>query len=380
LDYSNNQEVSMIRLARLLCVVLSLLVRQPPSALASGRPPCPSETAVVLLGTAGGAPLWPEARHRDGGGVSSALVVGDSTYVVDAGEGAALKYRQAGLGPAGVFSGLERLRSIFITHMHDDHVVGLPGFLVLGLSNGLENRPPGQPVIPIIGPANAGGPPFGPPTTPLIEPTNPMPGITETSALLISAFRTPLNSLIRSTGRPDPRAVYQPRDLSPPVGSPTDPTPSMAPFEVYRDEKVVVTAVLVRHSWPSYAFRFDTAAGAVVFSGDTGPETNGNIGRLAAGADILVHEVFHPKLFEQVFGPPPFPPEAQSLIFAFNNFHTSADRVGEIAKAANVGTLVLNHLVPGDIPNALFRGPAQEDFSGRVIVGEDLMRLCVGVP
>jgi len=62
----------------------------------------------------------------------------------------------------------------------------------------------------------------------------------------------------------------------------------MQPFEVYYDDLVRVAAFLVDHHpvFPSFAYRFDTADGSEVFSGDTDPNTNGNLQRLANGADI----------------------------------------------------------------------------------------------
>ena len=80
----------------------------------------------------------------------------------------------------------------------------------------------------------------------------------------------------------------------------------MQPFEVYHDDLVRVAAFLVDHHpvFPSFAYRFDTADGSVVFSGDTCPNTNRNLQRLANGADILVHEVIDRAWIDQKFGTP----------------------------------------------------------------------------
>jgi len=53
--------------------------------------------------------------------------------------------------------------------------------------------------------------------------------------------------------------------------------------------EVTIRAVIVPHLSTSYAYRIDSAAGAVVFSGDTGPSEA--VSDLARGADVLVHEV-----------------------------------------------------------------------------------------
>ncbi|MCC5348697.1 MBL fold metallo-hydrolase, partial [Staphylococcus aureus] len=65
----------------------------------------------------------------------------------------------------------------------------------------------------------------------------------------------------------------------------------MKPVVFYEDDRVKVSATLVQHApvFPSFAFRFDTEDGSVVFSGDTGPSEN--LVRMARGADVLVHEV-----------------------------------------------------------------------------------------
>ena len=57
-------------------------------------------------------------------------------------------------------------------------------------------------------------------------------------------------------------------------------------------EHVTVTAARVEHPpiVEAYGYRFDTADGSVVISGDTAPCAN--LVRLARGADVLVHEVY----------------------------------------------------------------------------------------
>ena len=64
-----------------------------------------------------------------------------------------------------------------------------------------------------------------------------------------------------------------------------------APLLVFDDRVVRVTAVAVTHGHavPALAYRFDTAGGSVVFSGDT--TVNDDLIALARGADILVHHV-----------------------------------------------------------------------------------------
>jgi ribonuclease BN (tRNA processing enzyme) len=58
--------------------------------------------------------------------------------------------------------------------------------------------------------------------------------------------------------------------------------------------------------------------------------------------------------------------------------HTLPEDVGKIAAQAKVKTLVLSHFVPGDDPSITDEDWTQgvrKHFSGRIIVGKDLMEL-----
>jgi ribonuclease BN (tRNA processing enzyme) len=58
--------------------------------------------------------------------------------------------------------------------------------------------------------------------------------------------------------------------------------------------------------------------------------------------------------------------------------HTTIDEVGTVAKNCNVKTLVLNHIVPGNTPISHLR-QAKQNFSGKLIIGQDLMGIGVGM-
>ena len=84
---------------------------------------------VCLLETAGTIPL-PKRRF------SATLVrVGGGLALLDCGEGTQVALRERGWG-------LRRLKAIFITHVHADHVLGLPGLLLsLGFSGKGADEP-----------------------------------------------------------------------------------------------------------------------------------------------------------------------------------------------------------------------------------------------
>lgn len=334
-------------------------------------------TRLVLLGTAGGPGIYAERA-----GVSSALVVEDAVYLVDCGHGSQRRFAEAGLGTPSRPGNrpLEGLQAIFLTHLHSDHVTEYPAIHITGMWNGLDD--PQRPVH-LHGPGDRGGLPplFGArPEPPVIAPDDPTPGTEKMSAYLNRAFATDLNDRIRDSGGVDPRSVFLAHDIALPAGVPvpvdTNPMPPVAPFAVYEDDRVRVTATLVNHApvFPTFAFRFDTEDGSVTFSGDTAPSDN--LVALASDTDILVHEVIDEAWVDALF-PEPRTPAAEATANHLLQSHTTIESVGPVAERAGAKTLVLNHMVPVDNPESRWLG-AQEGYGGRLVVGRDLMELGVG--
>ncbi|HIQ30024.1 MAG TPA: ribonuclease Z [Candidatus Caldiarchaeum subterraneum] len=75
-----------------------------------------TEMRITFLGTGGAMPS--KTRNLP----SIAIKYSGAVFVVDCGEGTQRQFIQSGLG-------FKRDLSIFITHMHGDHVLGLPGLL-----------------------------------------------------------------------------------------------------------------------------------------------------------------------------------------------------------------------------------------------------------
>ena len=107
-------------------------------------------TRVTLLGTAGGPPWW---DGSDRSGISTAITVNGSVYIIDCGEGWGPQFRKSGLGPAGFQKGLDNMRAVFITHHHSDHMVDYPNLLLLAWHNGSDGL---QQPIKIMGPGGPG--------------------------------------------------------------------------------------------------------------------------------------------------------------------------------------------------------------------------------
>ena len=92
--------------------------------------------------------------------------------------------------------------------------------------------------------------------------------------------------------------------------------------------------------------------------------------RLARGADVLVHEALY------VPAAPGAPGTA--LRKHIMDSHTPVEDAGRVAAEAGVKTLVLSHLVPAENPpisDEQWLAAARTHFSGRIVVGHDLLEL-----
>ncbi len=150
---------------------------------------------------------------------------------------------------------------------------------------------------------------------------------------------------------------------------------------VYQDDELRVTAFLVDHFpvVPAFGFRFDTSSGSITISGDTHP--NDNLVRFAKGADVLIHEAYLPQAKTPANAPASAqttaPTDTASEGAWFARYHSTAAEAGDDAARAGVKILVLTHLIPhrsGD-SDPVFREEAAKYFHGKIIVGHDLMRI-----
>ena len=374
-------------------------------------------TRLLLLGTAGGPVWYPESNRV---GTSTALVVGDTMYLVDLGHGAT--YRMAEAFNSGTFANtpggkvekahasfLQNADGLFFTHLHMDHTADYPTLLLIGQSAGLGKvNVPGQPAqaLKVFGPGDRGqleANKTGYQGTIIETPAgSKTPGTKEMTNLLWQAFAQTNNDFTLDNGLTDFTTLVELHDIGwtgesdiliplPRLGSPdpirqcnpyfidpnTTPCPPMEPFMVYRNpiNDVSVWATLVDHHqvFPSFAYRFNTPDGSAVISGDTGANTCGNLKRLARGADVLVHEVID-EAWVEILAETGFP---GPLIEHLNSVHTKISEIGGVAEDCGVRTLVLNHIVPGNAPvGHLVR--AKQNFSGELIIGEDLMQVGIG--
>ena len=314
-------------------------------------------TELVLLGTAG-APLPVAGR----GGISSALVVDGRVFVIDCGRGSPSALAAAGLD-------FSRLEAVFLTHLHADHTGDLAGLLLYpwGVRGGVDGP---LPPIRVYGPSRPEALPEGDALfhrETIIHPERPTPSAADLVASILAGYAYHLNVMPLDAHMPDAGALARGIDIRVPARTEgIQPVPVV----VVDDGAVRVTAVAVTHGHavPALGYRFDTADGSVVFSGDT--TVNDDLISLAQRADILVHQVADLSYLKRhgMTG---------AELRRMAALHTDVTEVGGVAERARVRELILSHYLPADpdaITEAEWAERAGPGFSGITTAGRDGLR------
>lgn len=253
-----------------------------PSLAQSGATP---ETRVVMLGT--GTPL-PDPQRS---GPSTAIVVNDAPYIIDAGAG--VVRRAAAARDKGV-KALEptNLRIAFLTHLHADHTLGLPDLMITPWIMGRKEP------LELYGPQ----------------------GTQEMVNHILESYAA--DRKIRTEGLEHSNNTGWKVNVH-----------EIKPGVIFKDANVTVAAFAVRHgNVNAYGYRFAALNRTIVISGDTSPTDA--IPENCHGCDILISEAYTKASFDLVS------PEWQRYRLAF---HTSAQELGAIAAKAKPGLLILYH-------------------------------------
>ena len=275
---------------------------------------------LVVLGSGG---------PRGFGRAASSYAVfidGTARILVDAGPGAFVRLGELGID-------FDALDTLLLTHLHIDHTGDVAAFVK---SRDLSSD--GPMTFRFFGPSGAGEYPS---TTAFIDRLFGAQG----AFAYLPKFRNELKLV----------AVDLPAQAASPI------------HEVLREDGLRVTSIAVDHEdVPAVAFRIEHAGHALVVSGDLASK-NDNLARLAAGADLLVYDT-------AVLDPPGSPKKLYDL-------HTAPRRIGEVAAAARVKSLLLSHLPPMvEKAKATVLRSVRASFKGPARFAEDCLRIDLTKP
>lgn len=302
---------------------------------AQSAPGLPAKGArIVLLGTAGGPP-----PHVDRSQPAILLDVDGKHFLVDAGENAGQQLMRAGVAPS-------RVDLTLLTHLHWDHTLGLDYLMATGWMMG-RSMP-----MPIWGP---------PGTREMVD------GVKAGVHVGEDIFRP------QTPGRPPLAGLYPVREI--------DVT---TPQVIAEEGGVKISAVanshyagtpMASHGYgadKSYAYRFDTPYGSVLFTGDTGPSRP--LADLARGADVLVSEIVDLDSIRADLVALGTKGQTLDTLMEHMEFqHLTPGKVGRMAQEAGVKTLVLTHFVTGkDFDPQRLLEPIRRQFKGEIVLGKDL--------
>ncbi|MBH5386976.1 MBL fold metallo-hydrolase [Bradyrhizobium diversitatis] len=278
---------------------------------------------VTLLGT--GVPTPRPTSFS----ASTLVEAGSEKLLFDLGRGATIQLYKLKI-PLGAIT------ANFITHLHSDHVVGLPDMWLTGwLATPWASRK---------GPMKLYGP----------------KGTVAMAENLTKAFADDVRI---DDEHLDPVAVtFAAKDIE--AG------------RVYENNGVKVSAIEVNHGEkikPSFGYIVEYGGHKVVLSGDT--KYDERIAKAAEGADLLIHEVavIEPELLVK-----------NPVYKDIQAHHTSPEEAGQIFAAARPKLAVYSHIVFGtvkpapDIPEEPLILRTRTAYKGPLLVGRDMMSFRIG--
>ncbi len=233
---------------------------------------------------------------------------------------------------------------VFFSHLHYDHCLDYARLLITHWDQGAGSIPELQ----------VYGPPF----------------ITRMTELLIGEDGVLGPDIEARTAHPLSQVIFEARGGQLPRERPRPAVTELLSGDVAEGDGWRVTARSVRHVQPHlecYGYRLECADGVLVYSGDSGPCKA--MEELARGCDVLVHMCHYLS--------------GTGLGKEFAEGCMGHLELAALGRDANVKNLVLSHLSEQmDRPGVRERivREMSEIYSGNLFLGEDLMKIPVGVP
>jgi len=277
------------------------------------------QTALVMLGT--GTPN----ADPDRSGPAVAVVRAGRSYLIDAGPGVVRRAAAAAALHADSALQPRNLRTLFLTHLHSDHTVGLPDLILSAWT--LERDVP----LEVYGP----------------------PGTQAMVDHLLAAYAADIRNRIDGLEPANPTG-YQVR------------VHEIAPGLIFEDGNVTVTAFAVPHGdWEvAFGYRFQSIDRSIVISGDT--RASDTVVEACRGCDLLVHEVYSAERFRTR------PPAWQAY---HAKAHTSTTELADVASRAAPKQLLLYHqLFWGTTDEGLIVEIRAAGYKGPIRSAADLTR------
>jgi ribonuclease Z len=273
---------------------------------------------VTLLGT--GVPTPVMERF----GPATLVEAGGEVLLFDTGRGVLQRLVQ--LQPP-----LHEVRRVFLTHLHSDHLVGLPDLWLTGWLNGRPQQP-----LRIWGPL----------------------GTKDMMAHLDQAFQFDIRIRLYDDRTPPQGVVVLAEDINEGV--------------IYENNGVKVSAFEVDHApiQPAFGYRIDYKGRSVVISGDT--RFSEHLISCARGVDVIVHEVI---VADMMRNRSSGNPEIMERVIAH---HTTPEQAGEIFTRVQPRLAVFTHIIPVNATANEIVPPTRKTYTGPLEVGEDLMVINIG--